>query len=229
MTTGMPPAAKYGCRMDPFGKAYADPSWSPDSSSVAYATEDGIWQLRFSRLEPNAYDYPGSLGCETDGDEHLVVPGGSQPDWDPADPATSRYLPPVGGGTPNGGGGGTPNGGGAGNPGGGAQGNSGGSARTITAGGAARQRFAGVLKATCTVSAAGRCRGVAKVKVGRRTYASKAATVKVKAGKRATLKLRFSAKAKTAIRRALRTKRLKARVTVTSGGQTSTRTVTLTR
>lgn len=228
VTTGMPPAAKYGCRMEPFGKAYADPSWSPDSSSVAYATEDGIWQLRFSRLEPNAYDYPGSLGCETDGDEHLVVPGGSQPDWGPADPATSRYPPPAGGGTPNGGG--NPNGGGAGNPGGGAKGGpSGGSGLTVTVGGAARQRFAGVLKATCAVSAAGRCRGVAKVKVGRRTFTSKAATVKVKAGTRATLKLRFSATAKTAIRKALRTKRLKARVTVTSGGHTSTRTVTLTR
>src|SRR3954452_11623892 len=98
--TGIPPAAKYGCRMTPPGKHYADPSWSPDSNTVAYQNDDGIYEITFTRLDPNPTDSPGSLACEPAGDERLIVPGGSEPDWGPADPAGARYLPPAtGGGT----------------------------------------------------------------------------------------------------------------------------------
>jgi hypothetical protein len=224
--SGMPPAAKYGCRMTPPAKNYADPSWSPDSNTVAYGNDDGIYEITFTRLDPNPTDYPGSLGCETPGDERLVVPGGSEPDWGPADPATARYLPPSTG-TPaptttpapapakqpaKPGGGGAKSG-------------------AVKAGGAATQRFtgAGTLKVTCTAIAAGRCAATAKVKAGGRAYTATAST-KVKAGRAATLKLRFTPKARTAIRRALtHGRRVTATVTVTSGAGRATRAITLKR
>src|SRR3954467_11889723 len=102
--TGIPAPAKYGCRMTPAGKRYADPSWSPDSNSVAYQNSDGIYEVTFPRLDPNPTDYPGSLGCETAGDERLIVPGGSEPDWGPAAPGASPRLPPGTGGGATGGG-----------------------------------------------------------------------------------------------------------------------------
>jgi hypothetical protein len=216
--SGMPPAAKYGCRMDPPAKHYADPSWSPDSSTVAYQNDDGIYEVTFTRLDPNPTDYPGSLGCAVAADERLVVPGGSEPDWGPADPATSRYLPPAtgGGASP------TPSPAPAPvaprKP-----ATTGTSGATVKAGGAATQRFTrgGTLKVTCTASAAGRCTATARVKAGRKTYTASASAA-VKAGKAATLTLRFSAKAKAAIRKALRHGRLTATVTVTSGGAPAT-------
>jgi hypothetical protein len=223
--TGIPPAAKYGCRMDPPGKAYADPSWSPDSSTVAYQNSDGIYELTFTRLDPNPTDYPGSLGCATAGDERLIVPGGSEPDWGPADPASARYLPPATAPAP------VP----AVTPAviapkpGAAQPASGAKA-TVKAGGAATQRFTGAatLKVTCTAIAAGRCKATARVKAGGRTYTA-TATAKVTAGRAATLKLRFASKAKAAIRTALKRGRVTARVTVTSGAGSATRTIALKR
>ncbi|MCW2985709.1 MAG: hypothetical protein JWR63_3279 [Conexibacter sp.] len=221
--TGIPPAAKYGCRMTPAGKHYADPSWSPDSSTVAYQNDDGIYEITFTRLDPNPTDYPGSLGCATAGDERLIVPGGSQPDWGPADPATSRYLPAGTGGDA-----GTPKPTPAPAPAPVVTRKP--AATTVKAGGAATQRFTagGTLKVTCTASAAGRCSATVRVKAGRATYAA-SASAPVKAGKAATLKLRFSAKAKAAIRKALRHGRVTATVTVNSGGATASRTVALKR
>jgi hypothetical protein len=226
--TGIPPAAKYGCRMTPPGKHYADPSWSPDSNTVAYQNDDGIYEVTFTRLDPNPTDFPGSLGCETAGDERLIVPGGSQPDWGPADPATSRYLPPsAGGGATGGGTTTTAKPGGA--TGGGQAGAGGASGVTVKAGGAAVQRFtSGTLKVTCTATAAGRCQATATVKVGRRAYKATASAA-VRAGRPATLRLRFAPKAKTAIRKALKRRRLTATITLTSGGATTTRTVALRR
>ena len=224
--TGMPPAAKYGCRMTPAGKSYADPSWSPDSNTVAYQNSDGIYEITFTRLDPNPTDYPGSLGCETAGDERLIVPGGSEPDWGPADPAGARYLPPAtGGGTT------TPTSQqGARQPSGATTTKpAGGAGVTVKAGAAGTQRFAsGTLKVTCTASTAGRCRATAKVKAGRRTFTATAAAT-VTAGRPATLKLRFAPKAKKAIRAALRHGRVTATVTVASGGATATRIVALKR
>jgi WD40-like Beta Propeller Repeat len=72
----------------------AGPTWSPDGTALALAASDGIWVKRQARdctVQPT-----------------LVVPGGSEPDWGPAD-VHPAPRPSGGGGTP--GGGGAPGGG----------------------------------------------------------------------------------------------------------------------
>jgi hypothetical protein len=78
----------------------AGPTWSPDGSALALASSDGIWVKRQARdctVQPT-----------------LAVPGGSEPDWGPADvhpaprPAPGGGTPSSGGGMPTAGGSGTP-------------------------------------------------------------------------------------------------------------------------
>jgi hypothetical protein len=53
------------------------PTWSPDSSAVAYDDGDGIW------IQPVRADLDGS-NCESL-ESRLLLPGGREPDWGPAD------------------------------------------------------------------------------------------------------------------------------------------------
>jgi hypothetical protein len=190
---------------------YADPSWSPDSSAVAFASSKGVEVLRFTSLSP--------AGCGTAGSSVVVAPGAKSPDWGPADPATARFKPgddqkkpevpevpehdhdrhhpPV---------------------------------ATVTAAGAAKQRFRGTLRVTCTASVAGTCEAVASVKLGGRTIKSKVARKQVAAGQPAALKLKFTKAGGAAIRKALRRgAKPKATVKLTAGAATATQTITLTR
>jgi hypothetical protein len=64
-----------------------NPTWSQDSGSLAYGSADGI----------HVMSVPADLGCGGLGDR-LLVAGGTEPDWGPADVDLSqRPSPPVGG------------------------------------------------------------------------------------------------------------------------------------
>jgi len=65
---------------------YADPSWSPDGSGVAFHSSAGIEIARFSAF--------GADLCAISGSSVLTATG-SEPDWGPADPPAAAYTPPV--------------------------------------------------------------------------------------------------------------------------------------
>jgi len=70
-----------------------NPTWSQDSVSVAYGSADGI----------HVMGVPADLNCAALSDR-LLVPGGSEPDWGPADVNLSQKpAPSAGGGTSGGG------------------------------------------------------------------------------------------------------------------------------
>ena len=187
---------------------YADPSWSPDSSSVAFASSKGVEVIRFTSLDAG--------GCATDGSSVVIAPGASSPDWGPAEPATARHTT-------------------KGDPGPGPRPVPGPQPQpqpqptVIVAGSAAKkQRFRGTLTVACTANVAGTCEAVAAVKAGGKTVKSKVARKQVAAGQKVTLKLRFSKSAAAKIRKALR-KRGTARATITlsAGGAAAKHAVTL--
>ena len=68
------------------------PSWSPDGASLAIGSADGIWVKR----DAGSCDSPAPV---------LLLPGGSQPDWGPADVNPQPRSGGDGGGTGGGGGG----------------------------------------------------------------------------------------------------------------------------
>lgn len=189
----------------------SDPSWSPDGTGVAFHSSEGIQVTRFS-----AY---GSGSC-TQASATILTATGDEPDWGPADPATARYVPlgatttPTAAPAP------------AAAP---VVQSAGKRIVTLTAGGAGTQRFRGTLSVACTLSAAGSCKAVAAVKVGTRTYTSRAATAKVAAGTATTLKLTFAKGAAKAIKKAIRHGKVKATVTLTTDSATATRVVMLKR
>jgi hypothetical protein len=220
------PTATYSCRFDTPDKNFGDPSWSPDGRQVAWQDSEGIEVIGFSTMDAGV-DF-GGTGCTSTGPSKVIAPGATEPDWGPADPPAARYLPPAnpqpttvapapaGPAKP---GTGTGTGSGAG----------GGHALALRVDGAARQRFRGTLKVACRASAATTCKAVATVKVGRHTYRSKAAKGAVRGGSAKALKLTFGRSATTAIRQALRHRRLTATVTLSAGGATARRVITLKR
>jgi hypothetical protein len=223
------PTATYSCRFDTPDPNFGDPSWSPDGQKVAFQDSDGIEVIGFSTMDAGV-DY-GGTGCTSTGPSKVIAPGATEPDWGPADPPAARYLPPAGGQpqpgtttTTT-----TPGPAGTGKPGTGTGAGTGGPALALRVDGAARQRFRGALAIACRASAATTCKAVAAVKVGKRTYTSKPATAAVKGGTAKALKLTFSRAATKAIKQALRHRRLKATVTLTAGGATTTRAITLRR
>jgi hypothetical protein len=93
-TDGEPPAGadphvcyRYG---DPIGGKFASPTFAPDGRRIAWADGAGI----------SVADVPDfGAGCTMDGATlgRTVVPGGSQPDWGPADVPPARPNPEAGG------------------------------------------------------------------------------------------------------------------------------------
>ncbi|HET8950999.1 MAG TPA: hypothetical protein VFN44_10830 [Solirubrobacteraceae bacterium] len=61
---------------DDNGGEITPPSWGPDGDSLAYSAPDGIWVAQLN----------GSCDKATN---KLVIPGGREPDWGPAKPASS--------------------------------------------------------------------------------------------------------------------------------------------
>jgi hypothetical protein len=80
------PPALWMCRIfDDQAGELTPPSWSPDGDALTWSAPDGIWTTPVG-------DGCGSLK------ETLIIPGGSEPDWGPADPAgaaTTDPPPPV--------------------------------------------------------------------------------------------------------------------------------------
>lgn len=87
---GLPPAqATLACVLsNPRNLPYSSPTWSPDSSKLAWAHPDGIHVADSPVLDPS--NCQGVIS-----NERLILPGGSQPFWSPADPpALAPTVPP---------------------------------------------------------------------------------------------------------------------------------------
>jgi hypothetical protein len=70
---------------------YSTPTFAPDGGRLAWAEDDGIKVVTVPSF---------AGGCTTDGaspNAPLVIPGGSQPDWGPADVPAGRAAPGGGG------------------------------------------------------------------------------------------------------------------------------------
>ena len=86
--TQTPPAQpQLACQTGEGDEHHADPSWSPDSTSVAYQSSKGIEIARFNSLVPGS--------CDVAGDSILTATG-TEPDWGPADAPAARYAPLTG-------------------------------------------------------------------------------------------------------------------------------------
>ena len=87
---------------EPPGGKFSQPTFAPSGAALAYAAGDGIHVAAVPSF---------AGGCTLDGatpNPPLVIPGGTEPDWGPADVPAGRVTQSGGGGTatPGGGGGG---------------------------------------------------------------------------------------------------------------------------
>lgn len=195
--SGPPPALPTPCYTysGPSGGRYGMPSWSPDGTRLVFADADGVKLVTVP-------DFGG--GCTTAGasaNASVVIPGGSEPDWGPADVPPSRPDPtsPAKGGTA---------------PASGRAGASGGASVGIAVGGA---RLRAALRRGLVVRLSGATPGKLRVdaRAGKRIVASGTATVGSTGT--ATVRLHFTA----AARRSLASKRT-VRLTVGAPGLRST-------
>lgn len=76
--TAMPTLPEPACQVDQKDANDADPTWSPDGQHVAYAATGGIMMVNLPAVQ--AGSCPGASGADK-----VVIPGGSEPDWGPAD------------------------------------------------------------------------------------------------------------------------------------------------
>jgi hypothetical protein len=89
--TSIPPAPKPACTTGA-EPTLAGPTWSPDGQTIAFEHKEGIETLRLPSVAPDS-----CAGAESG---RVVLPGGSQPDWGPADvnpgppPCRSNCEPP---------------------------------------------------------------------------------------------------------------------------------------
>ena len=250
-TNGAPPSQPTPqCRIsDAAGGKFNDPTWAPDGTAVAWEEGDlngtndpgpgeGIWEIDA--------DVPATPCAQLQGG--VLVPGGQEPDWGPADirpPATTG----AGGTTPGGGSPGTGTTGGGTGGGGGTTGGGGGGATVadtagphVTLSAAGAQKLRTVLKKgyklSLTTDEAGSAEAtlVASGSAARGLKPAKTVTVgkgsKTFAGKgKQILVLKFTAKARKKLARK-RSVKLQLRVTVRDGAgnkTTQTRKVTLKR
>jgi hypothetical protein len=171
----------------------AGPTWSPDGTALALASSDGIWVKRQAR------------DCTVQ--PELVVPGGSEPDWGPANVAPAPRPTSSGGG-------GTPGGSGASAP----------PAGPVTAAPAAtvatlrvtKVKLARALRSGLRLTLAGARPGRQAIvaKRGRKVVARGTATVAANGAARVTL--RFTKAARKALRRAR-----SVMLTIAGGGATA--------
>jgi WD40 repeat protein len=175
---------------------FDQPTWSPDGTQLAWAEPDGIWVHRDAEA------------CTTPSPA-LLLPGGSEPDWGPAD--VNPGPRETGGGGSTGGGGGSTGGGGGGAAGGGSA-----LAFSLKAP-AGKLRVSGralKVKIGCA------CVYSARLTLKGRTIARKAGTLK-KAG---TVTIKLSAKQARAVRKlGRRSKALRLVVSAKSGARSGTR------
>ncbi|MDA0181668.1 hypothetical protein OJ997_15285 [Solirubrobacter phytolaccae] len=86
--TQTPPAQpQLACQTSAGDEQHADPSWSPDSRSVAFQSAKGIEIVSFSSVVAGTCDVAG---------ERILTATGSEPDWGQADPPAARYAPLTG-------------------------------------------------------------------------------------------------------------------------------------
>jgi hypothetical protein len=80
--TGLDAKPQPTCALrDDQGAEFATPTWSPGGDALAWATPAGIYS---TPLGPNCEGFV----------ERLVVPGGREPDWGPADPGAAPAAQP---------------------------------------------------------------------------------------------------------------------------------------
>ena len=89
--TAAPPPAKPAhatCVLGSPEGEFESPSWKPDGTSLTWQEDDGIWTAGLPAI--SAAECSNFLTSTT-----LIVPGGSQPDWGPADvPEEGDTAPP---------------------------------------------------------------------------------------------------------------------------------------
>ncbi len=85
-----PPQPEVACETTPADAHYSDPSWSPDSSSIAFRSSKGIEVARFGSF---------GAGTCTVAASSVLTATGTSPDWGPADPPAARWRATTGGGT----------------------------------------------------------------------------------------------------------------------------------
>jgi len=179
---------------------FDQPTWSPDGTQLAWAEPDGIWVHRDAEA------------CTTPSPA-LLLPGGSEPDWGPADVNPGPRETAGGGGSTGGG----PSGGGGGPAGGG------GAPLAFTL-----KPAAGKLRVTgrvVKVKLGCACTYSAKLTLKGKAIARKSGSLK-KAG--STVAIKLSAKQARAVRKLARSsKALRLVVTAKAGGATGTRSLTV--
>jgi hypothetical protein len=79
-----PPYPDAACTTSSADELFADPSWAPDGSAVAFADKDGVEIMRFAEFGPDHCVISGSS---------VLSPTATEPDWGPADPPAAAYTP----------------------------------------------------------------------------------------------------------------------------------------